>query len=355
MAILVNRRPPREEVVTATAEPGRPTLKTLAFMTGLGVTTVSRALKDAPEIGAETRKRVQLVARQIGYRPNRAGVRLRTGKTNVISLVLNTEEQIGGFVSDIIYGISEYLSSTPYHLIVTPYSRNNDPLEPVRYVVETGSADGVIISRTQPNDPRVRYMLDHGMPFATHGRTAMGVEHAYHDFDNAAFARAAVHKLHAIGRRRIALLAPPSVLSYHDHMREGFLEAMTELGLTEMPFTEVTVDHSMDEIRARTLQLMSRASRPDGIVSGAGGATFALVAGLEDAGLRLRQDVDIVSKQSSRLLHLFRPELFTVNEDIRAAGLALAKAVSGSVAGADVSSLQSLRTPPPVETQRPLA
>ncbi|TIL79007.1 MAG: LacI family transcriptional regulator, partial [Mesorhizobium sp.] len=35
---------------------GRPTLKTLAFMTGLGVTTVSRALKDAPEIGAETRR-----------------------------------------------------------------------------------------------------------------------------------------------------------------------------------------------------------------------------------------------------------------------------------------------------------
>ena len=50
---------------------GRPTLKTIAFMTGLGVTTVSRALKDAPEIGEETRRRVQLVARQVGYRPNR--------------------------------------------------------------------------------------------------------------------------------------------------------------------------------------------------------------------------------------------------------------------------------------------
>ena len=85
----------------------RPTLKTIAFMTGLGVTTVSRALKDAPEIGEETRRRVQLVARQVGYRPNRAGVRLRTGKTNVISLVLDTDEQIMGFVSDIIYGISE--------------------------------------------------------------------------------------------------------------------------------------------------------------------------------------------------------------------------------------------------------
>ncbi|EJZ17429.1 LacI family DNA-binding transcriptional regulator, partial [Rhizobium sp. Pop5] len=61
----------------------RPTLKTIAFMTGLGVTTVSRALKDAPDIGAETKERVRMVARQLGYQPNRAGVRLRTGKTNV--------------------------------------------------------------------------------------------------------------------------------------------------------------------------------------------------------------------------------------------------------------------------------
>src|SRR3954469_2240759 len=131
---------------------GRATLKALAFMTGLGVTPGSRALEDAPEIGAETRRRVQLVARQIGYRPNRAGVRLRTGKTNVISLVLNTEHELMSFVSDIIYGVTEVIADTPYHLIVTPYSRSQDPLDPVKYLVESGSADGVIISRTQPND-----------------------------------------------------------------------------------------------------------------------------------------------------------------------------------------------------------
>ena len=113
---------------SATAQ-GRPTLKTIAFMTGLAVTTVSRALKDAPDIAEETRRRVQLVARQVGYRPNRAGVRLRTGRTNVISLVLNTDREIMSFVSDIIYGVSEVLAETPYHLIVTPYSRSQDPSE----------------------------------------------------------------------------------------------------------------------------------------------------------------------------------------------------------------------------------
>ena len=328
----------------------RPTLKTIAFMTGLGVTTVSRALKDAPEIGVETRKRVQLVARQVGYRPNRAGVRLRTGKTNVISLVLDTQEQVGGFVSDIIYGISEELSQSPYHLIVTPYSRNNDPMEPVKYLVETGSADGIIISRTQPDDPRVRYMLERGFPFAAHGRTDMKLEHPFHDFDNHAFACLAAKRLAEIGRKRLALLGPPIGLSYHGHMRSGFLDAVAEAQVHEVPFTGVTVDHTIEQIRRATLELMRRPVRPDGIVSGAGGATFALVAGVEAAGFRLGDDIDIVSKQSFRLLPLFRPALHVVNEDVRLAGRELARAVMGSVAGAPVHTLQSLIVPTEVKS-----
>ena len=326
-------------------EQGRPTLKTIAFMTGLGVTTVSRALKDAPEIGPETRKRVQMVARQVGYRPNRAGVRLRTGKTNVISLVLNTEEQIGGFVSDIIYGISEALARTPYHLIVTPYSGNNDPLEPVRYIVETGSADGIIISRTEPDDKRVRYMVEHGFPFATHGRTAMGIEHPYHDFDNYAYAAMAVRRLAERGRKRLTLLPPGSNLTYHHHMRAGFADALAECGLSEVPFHGVTLDHSIEDVREKTAQLMTRALRPDGIVSGAGSSTFALVAGAEDAGLAIGTDIDIISKQSTPLLHLLRPSLFAVNENVRLAGFELARCVMGAIEGKDLASLQTLSKP----------
>jgi len=323
----------------------RPTLKTLAFMTGLGVTTVSRALKDAPEIGAETKRRVQLVAKQIGYRPNRAGVRLRTGKTNVISLVLNTEHELMSFVSDIIYGVTAVIADTPYHLIVTPYSRSQDPLDPVRYLVETGSADGIIISRTQPNDPRARYLLEHGVPFATHGRTDMGLVHPYHDFDNYAFASEAVRYLSGIGRRRLALLAPPIGLTYHGHTVNGFTDALSEVGASEVPFNTVTIDQSIEQIRMRTAQLMRRSDRPDGFVSSAAASTLAIVAGIEDAGLKLGRDVDVVSKQSSEFLHLFRRELLVVNESFRLAGSELARAVLGWVGGAEPGSLQSLSKP----------
>lgn len=330
---------------SAPAEGARPTLKTIAFMTGLGVTTVSRALKDAPEIGEETKRRVRLVAKQIGYRPNRAGVRLRTGKTNVISLVLDTEEDLTGFVSDLIYGISETIAETPYHLIVTPYSRRNDPMDPVRYVVETGSADGIILSRTQPNDPRVAYLLEHHFPFATHGRTAIGEEHPFHDFDNRAFSAAAVRKLVELGRTRLALLPPPPDLTYHLHMREGFSDAVQELGATEVAWSGISIDDPIDAIRAKTARLMRRADRPDGLVVASGGATFALVAGIEEAGLRLGRDVDVVSKQSSRLLRWYRPELWISQEDFRLAGREVAKAVLGRIEGKPVTALQSLAAP----------
>jgi LacI family transcriptional regulator len=196
-------------------------------------------------------------------------------------------------------------------------------------------------------------MIERGFPFATHGRTQMGIQHPFHDFDNHAFAIQAVRMLTSLGRRRLALLAPPSVLSYHHHMREGFAEGLAEAGLGEVPFTSVNVDQWIDDIRGRTLQLMQRGLRPDAFVSGAGGATFALVAGIEDAGLKVGRDIDIVSKQSSRLLQLFRPQLHVVNEDIRLAGSELARAVLGAIAGKPVGSLQSLSLPDSVVPGQP--
>jgi LacI family transcriptional regulator len=331
---------------------GQPTLKTIAFMTGLGVTTVSRALKNAPDIGADTKQRVQLVARQIGYRPNRAGVRLRTGKTNVISLVLDTDEQLMGFVSDIISGITGHLATTPYHLIVTPYSRRSDPMDPIRYVVETGSADGIIFSRIEPDDPRVRYLDDQRFPFVTHGRTAMGIDHAFHDFDNEAFARIAVERLAKAGRHRLALLAPPSGLSYHHHTLNGFRQAVAAAKAAEVPFTDANIEQPIQQIRSTAAKLMQRSFPPDGFVCSSAAAALALVAGVEDAGFELGRDLDVVSKQSADILQLFRNEILVINEDFRKAGGELARIVLALIDGADPAGMRTLFVPDRVVSAR---
>lgn len=324
----------------------RPTLKTIAFMAGLGVTTVSRALKDAPEIGRATKNRVQLIAKQIGYRPNRAGVRLRTGKTNVISLVLNAQSEIMGLTSNMVYGISEVLLATPYHLTVTPYSVENDPMQPIRYIVETGSADGIIMSRTEPDDARVRYLTEHSIPFATHGRTEMGIEHPFHDFDNEAFAYKSVKSLLLKGRKKIAMMAgPTSAVTYHRHLERGFSRAIEEGDAKAILVPDIDVDTSLGRIRDRTEEIMSGSNRPDGIVCCSGSAAIALVAGIEAAGLKIGKDVDLVSKQSTDVLKWFRPEIIVFNEDVRHAGRELARAVLRRIEGVDARELQSLSYP----------
>lgn len=310
----------------------RPTLRSLAEITGLAVSTVSQALRDSPEISEETRRRVKLAAQQAGYRPNRAGVRLRTGKTNVITVVLNPQDDGSNFFANFVYGISEGLAGTPYHLVVTPYSLS-DPMAPVRYIVETGSADGVIMSRTQPSDPRARYLTDNNMPFATHGRTAMGLAHPYYDFDNEEFAYEALRQLALRGRKRIALLGPPRELTYHIHTNLGFERGLRDFGLIGVPLNSVDIDATLPVVRQLGFDLAHQAVSPDGFVVSGVTAAVALTMGFQDAGLEIGKDFDLATKDLPSLLNMFSPKLISIPEDFSAAGRELAKAIVRYIGG----------------------
>lgn len=313
--------------------PARPTLKTIARLAGLGVTTVSRALHDAPDIGEETKARVRRLADSLGYQPNRAGVRLRTGRSHVIALVLATEAEELGINSQLIYGISEALSSSTYQLVVMMHDPASDPLEPVRNIVEAGAADGILFARIEPDDARVRFLTERGVPFATHGRTSMGIVHPYFDFDNEAYAESAVKRLASLGRRRVALVGPPPHLAYARHMASGFCRGVAALGLETVAVVGIDTDSPHEHIQAEVFRLMQRADRPDGFVSGGAVAALSVTAGAESAGLVLGSDFDVVIKESSDLFRKFRPAIETAREDFRAAGRWLARAIVGRIEG----------------------
>src|SRR3954463_7379709 len=83
----------------------RATLRTISELTGLSPSTVSLALRGGERLRAETYKKVADAAAQLGYVPDRAGVRLRTGKTNVIALVLERTDETIDFARYLIQGI----------------------------------------------------------------------------------------------------------------------------------------------------------------------------------------------------------------------------------------------------------
>lgn len=334
------------------SDPGRPTLKTIAAATGFAIATVSRALKDAPDIGEDTKRLVRETAKQLGYRPNRAGVRLRTGKTNVIALVLSTEADIMNHTSRLIYSIASALRGTAYHLVVMPFFPDQDPLEPIRYIVETESADGVILNQTKPDDPRVRYMNERGFPFAAHGRTSMGIDHPYFDFDNEAFGRIGARALAERGRRRLSLLAPPRSQMYSRHMSYGFSDEAALIGLPFEVVESITSDSGGDLIEAATAARFSMPNPPDGILVGSTTAAMATIAGAERTGRVLGRDFDVVAKEAIAVLRRFRQDILIVHEDVGRAGEFIARALVAEIEKRDWADRQGLEVPVRVEPGR---
>ena len=324
---------------------GRPTLKTISEITGLGVTTVSRALKDGPELRSETKARVQAVATELGYRPNRAGVRLRTGRTFVIGLIVDQNVTTAEFERRIILGVSHILHDKFYHLVVLPQILNADLMEPVRYFVETNAADGIIFTHTRPDDMRVRYLLDRGFPFITHGRTELAEAHPFYDFDTERFTIEAVEQLVERGRRRLAIILPPRYLTCWRHMRDGFETAIAARQLTGMTIDAVDLDSDASALRQAVRDLAAAADPPDGIVCANETRCIALLAGLRDAGLTVGRDIDVISKDTTDLLDHVAPAIDSFHEDLTFAGEEMARLLLRRIDGAPVEELQSIGEP----------
>ena len=328
-----------------TLEPGRPTLKTIAAESGLAVATVSRALKDASDIGEETKRRVREIAKRLGYRPNRAALRLRTGKTNVIALVFSTEADVMNHASSLIYSAAEALRGTAYHVVIMPYFGDEDPMAPIRYLVETESADGVILNQTMPDDPRVRYLADHNFPFATHGRTETGINHPYFDYDNEAFAGIAVQELARRGRKHILLVAPPTSQSYAAHMTKGFLQGCVDHGLLPEILTTANSDSGAARIHSAVAERMGLPNRPDGLVVGSTTAAMSAITGAESLGLTIGTDFDLAAKEALNFLFRFRREIIVLHEDVGKAGDFLARALMAAIEDNTTAPRQFLDRP----------
>lgn len=329
----------------AELSPGeRPTLKTISRITGLAVATVSRALHDAPDISSDTKKRVRECADRIGYRPNRAGVRLRTGKTNVISLVLSTEHDIMNHTAQLISAIASELRPTPYHLVVTPFFPDEDPMVPIRYVVETGSADAIIFNQTEPDDPRITYLMGKKFPFATHGRTNRD-DHPFYDFDNYAFAHEGIAALARRGRKSILTVAPPHFQNYGREIVEGTRDACEAHGVRRYVLQDVTSDSPSVDIHTSVDRALKRHPEIDGLFCASTTAMMASINAAENNGYVLGETMDAFAKEAIPFLVRFRPQILTVHENVARAGTMLARAAFQAIDHPDAPPLRELEVP----------
>jgi LacI family transcriptional regulator len=324
----------------------RPTLRTISQMTGLSLSTVSLSLRGGGNLRAETRKKIAEAARAVGYVPDRAGVRLRTGKTNVLALVLDGAETALGFSRQMIQGIGNAIAGSRYHLTVMPEFDRAASVGTIRYILDNRTADGVILTHTLPRDPRVAMLMEADFPFVTHGRTEFFTPHAYYDLDAERFVGIAVGRLAALGARRLmAVLTEQQTYNFHT-IRTSFVRFVAERGLEgQLLCQDGSIRGRTQTIRDIGLALAGDPDRPHGILCDGELPALAMASGLKAGGLVIGRDLHLISKRTSDLLPTLFPEVECIEEDVFAAGQELTRLLIARIGGTPPERLQTLVRP----------
>jgi len=328
--------------MTQQTKPKRPTQRNIAEAVGVSIAAVSRALADDPLIAQSTRDLVKQKAQELGYVPDRAAQRLRTGRTNVLSLVLPPHEELLGFGTSLERGITQALANTDFHLVVMPDFGDATALTSIKRIVENGQADGLFLSRTEPNDLRVRYLLENDFPFVSHGRTELATPHSYVDYDNRAFAYQAVERLSKQRATNLAILLPPAHLMFHFHVAQGFQAACKDFDCYGQVLEGADLDSDPNQIARAVKDHFDAHPKTNGLVLPGDTSALAAMSALQDMGLIPSKDIHLVVKQTSGVFQFVRPKVSNVYEDISAAGFSMANHLLKLIDGESPTNLQTL-------------
>lgn len=312
------------------------TMKDVAIRAGVSLTTVSFILNDRMRtaITDETRERVMLAVRELGYVRNAAGRRLGSGKSHTLGFVLPSAEHIrvDAFVPQFLFSFNEVCHQYHFNLLV---HAAGSPDRPDTYgdLVAANEIDGLFIVNPREDDRQISALLDSGFPvisdpIADHPN-ACGV-----GIDNKAAAKEAVRHLLKQGHRRVACInyGPPKFLSVAARC-EGYREALREAAL---PFDDSLVywaDFSHQSGFTAVSDLLERVKAPTAIFAGNDTVAIGILAALKARSIRVPQDVALASIDDIPAASFMNPALTTVRvpaEDFgRIAGEMLIKLVRG--------------------------
>lgn len=267
------------------------TLKQLAESLDVSITTVSRALAGHEQIALRTRQRVLKAAEELGYVPNGAARALVSGRSNFVGLVLPIRgpNLVDSFLGEFVTGLGEGLVSRGNDLMLATVPEGKDELQVLSHVVESGRADGIVLTRIAEADQRVAYLAERRFPFITHGRLVNSrTAHNWLDTDGASAFAEAFDMLYELGHRRFGLVTISDDMTFR-HLREaGLTTAIEKRGDPEVSLQIVRAPRFDKRARAEGIaRLLGDDSRPTAVI----GLFDELALNVMEMGVQMGLDV----------------------------------------------------------------
>ena len=226
----MNTPPDRSRRLTG-AQHRNVTIKDLAAELGLSITTISRALNGYSDVGEETRRKVVEAARRMGYTPNRNAQRLVTRRSHSIAWVQSDDDNkyADPHFIEVLAGVLREARIGHYDVLMTSETPERE-LDAYERYVRDGSVDGFIVDLPRPNDPRVSFLLEAGVPFVVHGREGRHPRYGWVDTDNYGNFYNLTKLILANGHQRFAFINGDERFLYAQVRREAVYDALRDLG-----------------------------------------------------------------------------------------------------------------------------
>lgn len=294
----------------------RSTITDVARLADVSIKTVSRVVRQEPNVSEETRKAVRAAIEQLNYRPTISARSTTGSRSFMLGLVFDNPNP--SYTFDLLIGAQQAVKEQGYQLVFEPLERNGKGLgAAITQLVVQGNLDGVIVPPPLCDDPSVLAALSKlGRPFARIAPSreltlGFGVS-----MDDGAAAAAMTRHLIELGHRRIGFIKGRAGTATTENRLRGYREALASAGI---PFDEALVQQGDFQMRSGLVcadALLALADMPTAIFASNDDMAAGALIAVQRRGLHVPGDVSVAGFDDAATAAAMWPPLTTIRQPV---------------------------------------
>ena len=291
-------------------------LKDIAVRAGVSLMTVSKALRDQPDVSATTKTRVKLLAQQMGYLPDSSAQVLRTRKTKLFGLVLSS--LTNPIYSRVVLAIEEGAHTLGYDVLLAHTLNVPEREEACIRRFISRRVDGLFVAPVyrMATEARVyKELITRGIPTVVLGHPApFCSQFTSVESDDLPASYATTQHLLKLGHKRIAFLTGPTVTPWTQERLEGYRRALREADLDVDDKLIFEAGRTIEDGAKAAAQMLSEFSNATAVQAVNDVVAVGCAETLLSQGLRIPEDISVAGFGNVLLGRHFRVPLTTARQ-----------------------------------------
>lgn len=287
------------------------TIYDVAREANVSMATVSRVVNNNPNVKPQTRKKVFDAIERLGYRPNAVARGLASKKTTTVGVVI--PDISNSIFAEVARGIEDIANMYHYNIILCNADKRKDKEIRVINTLLEKQVDGLLFMGGAVTEEHIQAFKTSSVPIVLCATSDANESYPSVDINHEAAAADAVRNLIRQGHRRIGMISGTLEDPSNGYARyQGYKKAVEEAGIA---FDEslIRIGNYRYESGSEVAQyFLGLSERPTAIFAANDEMAIGAIHAIQDAGLRVPDDISVISVDNVRMASMVRPQLTTV-------------------------------------------